>query len=67
MGSPRGPLLLPLLSQPGGATLLSLVSAGSMAKSPANNAARPRVKFSSSDSAWTIACNRNSRIDILNV
>lgn len=55
VGKPRSPLLLPLLNHPGGATLFNFVSGGNIAKSPASSTARPKVKFSSSLSAWTIA------------
>lgn len=58
VGRPRSPLLLPLLNHPGGATLFNLVSGGKIAKSPANNTASPRVKFSSRLSACMIAWNR---------
>lgn len=58
VGRPRRPLLLPLLNHPGGATLFNLVSGGKIAKSPANNTARPRVKFSSRLSACTMAWNQ---------
>lgn len=55
VGRPKRPLLLPLLNHPGGATLFNFVSDGNIAKSPASSTARPRVKFSSRFSAWTIA------------